>query len=137
LPARVTLQTFAKRVEYLRGLCRDAGRPMIEAAVMPLTSVGKDRAAALSGIDLNTIIAESQRFTSWMRESPQSDDPSRGLTLAGAPADIVRECRAYAAAGADQIVFDLRLRFDAWYEQLERLGEEVLPVLRASPAAED
>jgi alkanesulfonate monooxygenase SsuD/methylene tetrahydromethanopterin reductase-like flavin-dependent oxidoreductase (luciferase family) len=57
-------------------------------------------------------------------------DRSRGLILAGTPADIISECRAYQAAGANHIVFDLRLRFGQWDEQLDFLGKEVLPALR-------
>jgi alkanesulfonate monooxygenase SsuD/methylene tetrahydromethanopterin reductase-like flavin-dependent oxidoreductase (luciferase family) len=104
---------------------------MIETAVMPLTSIGKDSFTALRGVDLKTIVEESQRFTSWVTNDSQNIDNSRGLILAGSPADIARECRAYEAAGANQIVFDLRLRFGDWYEQLDLLGEEVLPLLRA------
>jgi probable F420-dependent oxidoreductase len=131
LPARVTLATFSKRIEYLRELCREGAGPMIETAVMPLTSIGKDSFTALRGVDLKTIVEESQRFTSWVTNDSQNIDNSRGLILAGSPADIARECRAYEAAGANQIVFDLRLRFGDWYEQLDLLGEEVLPLLRA------
>jgi probable F420-dependent oxidoreductase len=131
LPARITLPTFSERIAYLRKLCREAARPMIETAVMPLTTLGKDLSAALDGIHLAAIMEESQRLTSWVTNGLQGAEPSRGIVLAGSPADIVRECRAYANAGADQIVFDLRLRFRDWDEQLERLGEEVLPALRA------
>ena len=131
LPARISLATFSKRIEYLRELCLDAARPMIETAVMPLTTVGKDLITALRGVDLKTIAEESQRFTPWVAHDSQNSDPSRGLILAGSAEDIVRECRAYEAAGANQIVFDLRLRFAHWDEQLQLLGEEVLPVLRA------
>jgi len=42
----------------------------------------------------------------------------------------VRESRAFEQAGADHIVFDLRLRFTDWYEQIDLLGNEVLPALR-------
>jgi len=39
--------------------------------------------------------------------------------------------RAYETAGADHIVYDLRFRYADWYEQIELLGREVLPALRA------
>jgi len=130
LPARITLATFSKRIEYLRKLCREAAKPMIETAVMPLTTIGEDLAAALRGVDLKTIVEESRRFTSWVKEDGQNVDPDRGLILAGSPEDIVRECRVYEEAGANQIVFDLRLRFGDWYEQLDLLGKEVLPAFR-------
>jgi alkanesulfonate monooxygenase SsuD/methylene tetrahydromethanopterin reductase-like flavin-dependent oxidoreductase (luciferase family) len=57
-------------------------------------------------------------------------DRSRGLILAGTPADIISECRDYQDAGANHIVFDLRLRFGEWDEQLDLLGKEVLPAFR-------
>ncbi len=56
-------------------------------------------------------------------------DDIRGLILAGTPQDIVQETRAYQAAGADLVVFDLRFRFTDWYQQLDLLGKEVLPAL--------
>jgi probable F420-dependent oxidoreductase len=130
LPARVTLATFSKRIEYLRELCRAAARPMIETAVMPLTTIARDSSTALCNIDLKTIVEESQRFTSWVISDDDNVDRSRGLILAGTPPDIISECRAYQAAGANQIVFDLRLRFNQWDEQLDLLGKEVLPAFR-------
>ena len=56
-------------------------------------------------------------------------DDIRGLILAGTPADIVRESRAYEEAGADHIVYDLRFRYADWREQVDLLGQEVLPAL--------
>jgi hypothetical protein len=53
------------------------------------------------------------------------------VLLAGSPSDIVRETRAYEQAGADHVVYDLRLRFADWCEQIDLLGQEVLPALRA------
>jgi ABC-type Fe3+-hydroxamate transport system substrate-binding protein len=52
------------------------------------------------------------------------------LIVAGTPSDVVHESRAYEAAGADYIVYDLRFRYADWYEQIELLGKEVLPTLR-------
>ncbi|MGE5217408.1 MAG: LLM class flavin-dependent oxidoreductase [Chloroflexota bacterium] len=133
MPARVTLATFSERIKYLRELCREAARPMIETAVMPLTTIGKDRRNSLQGIDLKTIMDESQRFTKWVEPGgAENRDGSRGIVLAGSPADIVDESRAYEAAGANHIVYDLRLRYADWYDQIELLGEEVLPALRGS-----
>jgi probable F420-dependent oxidoreductase len=132
MPARVTLATFSERIAYLRQLCREAGRPMVETAVMPLTTIGENRESSLRGIDLKTIMEEAQRFTKWVNtDSNENSDSSRGIVLAGSPAGIVDESRAYEAAGANHIVYDLRLRFADWYEQIDLLGKEVLPALRA------
>lgn len=133
MPARVNLATFSERVAYLWKLCREAARPMIESAVMPLTTIAKDRESSLRGIDLKTIMDESQRFTRWVKPNGGEDDKdsSRGIVLAGSPGDIIDDSRAFAAAGANHIVYDLRLRYADWYEQIDLLGKEVLPALRA------
>jgi hypothetical protein len=76
---------------------------------------------------------ESQRFTRWVKPNGGEDDKdsSRGIVLAGSPGDIIDDSRAFAAAGANHIVYDLRLRYADWYEQIDLLGKEVLPALRA------
>jgi len=133
MPARITLATFAKRVEYLRGLCAQAGRTMIDTAVMPLTIIDGSREAALRGVNLKALLDDSYHFSTWVRPASgrfSTIEDLRGAILAGTPAEIVRESRAYQSAGADHIVYDLRLRFADWYEQIELLGREVLPVLR-------
>ncbi len=133
MPARITLATFEKLVGYIRGLCEKAGKPMISAAVMPLTSVGITGEEALRTIDTSALIAEANKFTSWAKHAGgkfATFDDIRGFVLAGTPSDIARETRAYEQAGADQVVFDLRLRFADWLEQIDLLGREVLPVLK-------
>jgi len=133
MPARTTLATFAKLVEYSRGLCEQAGKPMVSAAVMPFTSVARDRDAALRDINVPSLIAEANKFPTWVKPSGgvfSSLEDIRGLILAGTPADIVREARAYENAGANLIVFDLRFRYADWLEQIGLLGKKVLPALR-------
>jgi len=133
MPARTTLATFAKLVEYSRGLCEQAGKPMVSAAVMPFTSVARDRDAALRDINVPALIAEANKFPTWVKPSGgvfSSLEDIRGLILAGTPADIAREARAYENAGANLIVFDLRFRYADWLEQIGLLGKKVLPALR-------
>ena len=132
MPARINLPTFAKRVEYLRALCQQAQKPMVQTAVMPFTTVGKNRDDALRGIDVKNLIDDAYNFSMWVKPPSgkfETLEDIRGVILAGSPADIVRECRAYQQAGADHIVFDLRLRFTDWFEQIDLLGTEVLPAL--------
>jgi alkanesulfonate monooxygenase SsuD/methylene tetrahydromethanopterin reductase-like flavin-dependent oxidoreductase (luciferase family) len=133
MPARITLATFAKLLAYARQLCESAGRPMISAAVMPFASVAKDREAALREINIPAVIAEADKYPTWVKPPSgrfKTLDDIRGYILAGTPADIVRETRAYEEAGADHIVYDLRFRYADWLEQIDLLGNEVLPVLR-------
>jgi probable F420-dependent oxidoreductase len=133
MPARITLATFASRVEYLRKLRQEAGKTLLDTAIMPLTSISESRTGALRGIDVKTLIDESQRFTRWV--SPPALDSSDegtagGILLAGTAADIVRGTQAFARSGAGHVVYDLRLRYADWLGQLDLLGKEVLPALR-------
>jgi alkanesulfonate monooxygenase SsuD/methylene tetrahydromethanopterin reductase-like flavin-dependent oxidoreductase (luciferase family) len=130
MPARITLATFKKRIAYLRELSLTAERPMTTAGVMPLTSIAKDKETALSHVNVKGLIDDANKSLTWVKPATGSFstvDDIEGLILAGTPADIVRETRIYQAAGADMVIFDLRFRFSDWYEQIELLGEEVLP----------
>ena len=134
MPARITLATFAKRVEYLSELCRKAGRPLVETAVMPLTSIASTPELSLQGVNLKALLDDSYNFSTWVKPASgrfSTLDDIRGAILAGTPQDIARETRAYENAGANHVVYDLRLRFADWYEQIDLLGKEVLPALRS------
>jgi probable F420-dependent oxidoreductase len=133
MPARITLPTYRKRIEYIRELCQAAGKPVITAAVMPFTSVAKNREAALRGIDTSSLIDEAHNSSTWVKPPSGSFsalDDIPGVLLVGTPEDIALETRAYAEAGAEHIVYDLRLRYADWYEQIDLLGTGVLPALK-------
>ncbi len=133
MPARITLATFRKLADYTRDLCEKVGKPMISAAVMPFTSVARDRETALSGVNIESLIAEANKFSTWVKPASgrfTKPDDIRGFILAGTPGDIAQETRAYEQAGADHIVYDLRFRYVDWLEQIDLLGKEVLPALR-------
>lgn len=133
MPARINYPTFNKRIAYLRGLCTEAGRPMVETAVMPFTTIGKDVASALHGIDVKNLLDEAHNSSTWVKPPSgkfETLEDLGGVLIAGSPADIVRESQSYEAAGANHLVYDLRLRFNDWYEQIDLLGREVLPALR-------
>jgi alkanesulfonate monooxygenase SsuD/methylene tetrahydromethanopterin reductase-like flavin-dependent oxidoreductase (luciferase family) len=130
LPARITLQTFIKRMAYLRELFQKAARPMVTVGVMPLTSIAKDKDEALRQVKVQALIDEANKSSTWVKPASgifSSLADIRGLILAGTPEDIIGETRAYHAEGAELVVFDLRFRYDDWYEQIDRLGKAVLP----------
>jgi alkanesulfonate monooxygenase SsuD/methylene tetrahydromethanopterin reductase-like flavin-dependent oxidoreductase (luciferase family) len=132
LPARITLATFRERMKYLRELTQNAVRPMATAGVMPLTSVAKDKETALKPVNVKALIHEANKNSTWVKPAAgvfSTVEDIHGLLIAGTPEDIVRETRAFRAAGADLIVFDLRFRYSDWYEQIEWLGKEVLPAV--------
>ncbi len=132
LPARITLDIFTKRMAYLREFSQTVRRPMINAGVMPLTSIARDRETALRHVNVKSLISEANKNPNWVKPpsgSFSTMEDIRGLVLAGTPEEIVREIQAYQAAGAALVVFDLRFRFADWYRQIDILGEEVLPAL--------
>ena len=134
MPARINYPTFSKRIEYLRSLCTESGRPMVETAVMPFTTVGKDTDSALRGIDVKGLLDEAHNSSTWVKPPSgkfETLEDLGGVLIAGSPADIARESSTYEAAGANHIVYDLRLRFNDWYEQIDLLGKAVLPALRS------
>ena len=134
MPARITLATFANRVEYLIELCRQAGKSTVDIAVMPLTTIVKNHETSLRGVNLNALLDDSYNFSTWIKPASgkfSTLEDLRGAFLAGKPDEIASETRAYENAGANHIVYDLRLRFADWYEQIDLLGTEVLPALRA------
>ena len=134
MPARITLATFRKCVTYLAELCQNAGRPMVTTAVMPFTSIGKSEAAALSALNVHSLIAEAEKYPTWVKPASgrfSTLNDIEGFVLAGTPEDIIRATLAYERAGANHIVYDLRFRYADWHEQIAFLGEEVLPALRA------
>lgn len=133
MPARINFATFRARIEYLQKLCQQADKPMVKTAVMPFTSVGKNPQSALDGIDVKSLIDEAHNVSTWVKPASgkfATLEDIAGVILAGSPADIVRQSRIYEASGADHLVYDLRLRFSDWHEQIDLLGNEVLPELR-------
>ena len=132
LPARITLATFVKRMAYLREVSKATRRSMMPAGVMPLTSIAQDKETALGYVNVKSLIREANKNSTWVKPAGgifSTVDDIDGLILAGTSEDIVQSARAYHAAGADLIVFDLRFRSPDWYQQIDLLGKEVLPAL--------
>lgn len=134
MPGRIPLATFKKCIGFIHELCDKAGKPMVTAAAIPITTIAKDKETALSKVNVKGLINEGNKKPTWVK--PAAGTFSRledidGLLLAGTPADIVRDTRNYEAAGLNHIVYDFRFRYEDWFEQLDFLGKEVLPAMRA------
>ena len=72
--------------------------------------------------------ANAQKF--WLK--PEGGEFTKieeldGSILAGTPDDIVRGIQRYQEIGCDLLIFDFRMRFPDWLEQIETLAREVLP----------
>lgn len=137
MPGRIGLATFRARVETMRELSTQQGKPMPMVAVIPPTSIEASREEALVDVNIPGLLdwankakfsvkPASGRFETW--------EDLEGQLLAGDPDDVVAECRKFEEAGNDHLVFDFRFKFHQWYEQLELLGSEVLPKLQPAAA---
>lgn len=131
MPGRISLKTFVKRVERLRKLAGEAGKPVPTAASIPITSPARTREAALSKVNWQGMMEQAIK-AKWENDSGRWETPDdlEGALIAGPPEHIIQETRKYQAAGLEHIVYDLRFRFDDWFECMAILGEEVLPELR-------
>lgn len=138
LPGRITFPTFEARIAKIREMTAEQGKPMIMTGAVPVTSIDRSYEAATARMNVPGLIknANNQRF--WLK--PEGGEFTRieeldGSILAGSPADIVEGVERYQALGADLVIFDFRMRFPDWLEQIETLGREVLPKVSQARAA--
>lgn len=136
LPGRITFPTFQTRVNKIREMTAEQGKPMIMAGAVPVTSIAKTREQALAGLNVPGLIknANAQKF--WLK--PESGeftaiDELDGSILAGTPDDIVAGVQRYQELGADLLIFDFRMRFPDWLEQIETLARDVFPRIGVGP----
>ena len=132
MPGRITLKTFEKRVERMRRLADEAGKPVPTAAAIPITSPERTREAALAKVNWQEMLRSAVKGDWVQPESGrwESPDDLEGALIAGPPDHIIEMTRKYQQAGLSHIVYDLRFRFDEWDQCVGMLGEEVLPALR-------
>jgi alkanesulfonate monooxygenase SsuD/methylene tetrahydromethanopterin reductase-like flavin-dependent oxidoreductase (luciferase family) len=136
LPGRITFPTYERRVADIRRMTEEQGKPMIMTGAVPVTSIDDSFASATGRMNVPGLIknANAQKF--WLK--PESGEFTTieeldGSILAGSPDDIVRGVQRYQEIGADLLIFDFRMRFPDWLQQIDILAREVLPRV-SSPA---
>ncbi len=138
MPGRISLATFRKRVDTMRELSSEAGKPMPTVAVIPPTSVEATREEALRDVNVEGLLTWANNAKFWVKPPSgrfETWEDLEGTLIAGSPDDVVEECRKFEAAGCEHLVFDFRFKFDSFFEQIDLLGREVLPKLRPSSEA--
>jgi alkanesulfonate monooxygenase SsuD/methylene tetrahydromethanopterin reductase-like flavin-dependent oxidoreductase (luciferase family) len=137
LPGRITLPTLTTRLADLRArFAPRRTKPIV--GMIPLTSVAASREAALAAIDLPALLDAANRQRFWVRPPSgrfETAEDLAGSLLAGHPEEIATQLEPVTDLGLDLLVFDLRLRFPDWEEQLRLLGQEVLPLVQDDHAA--
>jgi alkanesulfonate monooxygenase SsuD/methylene tetrahydromethanopterin reductase-like flavin-dependent oxidoreductase (luciferase family) len=134
MPGRISMRTLERRLRTIDELSAAAGRARPALGVIPPTSIETTREEALAHVNVEGLLAWANKARFTVRPPSgrfETVADLEGQLVAGTPDDVVAECRKFDALGLDHLVFDLRFRFDRWFEQVERLGREVLPRLGA------
>lgn len=134
MPLRDYRRLRAKMVE----LCEERERPVLDTSVTVLVSPADTVEEATRHVPVAAMAEEfSGRFDVPESGGFHAMEDFDGAVLAGPPDVIADGVRRFRDEGVDVILFDLRQRFHDFDASLARLGEHVLPLLRAAdrPAA--
>lgn len=129
LPGRITFPTYEARMKKIRQMCAEQGKPMIMTGAVPVTSIDTTTKAAVDRMNVPGLIknANAQKF--WVKPASgefTTVEELDGSILAGTPDDIVRGVRRYQELGCDLLIFDLRMRFADYLQQIETLARDVI-----------
>ncbi|HEX9495767.1 MAG TPA: LLM class flavin-dependent oxidoreductase [Candidatus Limnocylindria bacterium] len=137
IPGRITFPTYEERVKKIRQMVEKQGKPMIKLGAVPVTSIDTTTKAAIDRMNVPGLIKNANAQKWWNK--PESGEFTKieeldGSILAGTTDDIVRGIQRYQEIGCDLLVFDFRMRFPDWLEQIETLARDVLPRVSREPA---
>jgi alkanesulfonate monooxygenase SsuD/methylene tetrahydromethanopterin reductase-like flavin-dependent oxidoreductase (luciferase family) len=134
LPGRISLGTLKARVQTLTETAEQNGRERPTVGIIPTTSIGDTREEAVSRVNVPGLLAWANNSRFWVKPpsgSFETVEDLQGVLIHGTADDVVEQCVALRDTGVDHLVFDFRLNFPIWEEQMQRIGEDVLPRLRA------
>jgi alkanesulfonate monooxygenase SsuD/methylene tetrahydromethanopterin reductase-like flavin-dependent oxidoreductase (luciferase family) len=134
MPGRTTLKTVVKRREKMIEMSAEANRPVPTIGIIPPTSIGKTHEAAWKDLTIDGLLRWANERGKWWVKPESGEfktaEDIEGSLIAGSPQEVIEQVEKFAEAGVEHLVFDARLGFDRWFEQIELLGDQVLPALR-------
>ncbi|NJI58412.1 LLM class flavin-dependent oxidoreductase [Microbacterium oxydans] len=133
MPGRTGLLTMEKRIQTMREMTDENGRPMPTIAVIPPTSIEDTREEALKHVNIPGLLAWANKAKFAVKPpsgSFETVEDLEGQLIVGDPDQAVEQIRRFEEVGTEHLVFDFRFKFDRFFEQIELLGTEVLPKLR-------
>ena len=133
MPGRISLETLKKRVQTLTETSAENGRERPTVGIIPTTSIADTREEALSRVNVPGLLTWANNSRFWVKPPSgrfETAEDLQGVLIHGTADDVVEQCLALRDAGVDHLVFDFRLNFPIWEDQMQRLGEAVLPRLR-------
>lgn len=133
MPGRISLATMSKRIDVMRELSAEQGKPMPTVAVIPPTSIEENREEALNHVNIPGLLAWANKAKFAVKPpsgSFETVEDLEGQLIVGTPEEAVQELKKFEALGVEHLVFDFRFKFDRWFDQIELLGQTVLPAFR-------
>lgn len=133
MPGRTGLLTMEKRIQTMREMTDENGRPMPTIAVIPPTSIEDTRDEALKHVNIPGLLAWANKAKFAVKPpsgSFETVEDLEGQLIVGDPDQAVEQIKRFEEVGTEHLVFDFRFKFDRFFEQIELLGTEVLPKLR-------
>jgi alkanesulfonate monooxygenase SsuD/methylene tetrahydromethanopterin reductase-like flavin-dependent oxidoreductase (luciferase family) len=134
MPGRISMATLDKRVQTMRQLSAESGKPMPTVAVIPPTSIERTREEALKHVNIPGLLAWANKAKYAVKPPAgrfETAEDLSGQLIVGTPDDAIRELHRFAEVGTEHLVFDLRFKFDRWFDQIELLGKEVISRFRS------
>jgi alkanesulfonate monooxygenase SsuD/methylene tetrahydromethanopterin reductase-like flavin-dependent oxidoreductase (luciferase family) len=135
LPGRISLETLRARVQTLTDTSAENGRSRPTVGIIPTTSIADTREEAISRVNVPGLLQWANNSRFWVKPesgSFQTVEDLQGVLIHGTAKDVIEQCRTLQDVGVDHLVFDFRLNFPIWEDQIRRIGEEVLPSLRGN-----
>jgi alkanesulfonate monooxygenase SsuD/methylene tetrahydromethanopterin reductase-like flavin-dependent oxidoreductase (luciferase family) len=135
LPGRIALETLKARVKTLDDTAAEHGRSRPTVGIIPTTSIADTREEAISRVNVPGLLTWANNSRFWVKPesgSFQTVEDLQGVLIHGTADDIIEQCSTLRDVGVDHLVFDFRLNFPIWEEQMQRIGEDVLPKLRTT-----
>ena len=132
LPGGTPFPTFDNRVDFLRSLEAEAGRPPTVVGVIPRLRIARTKAEAYAGLDISALTTSSEGSRYWIHPPGgyRDFDDLRGILVAGDVPEIVERVGDFDQRGVDHFLVDLRSDFHRFEELLELFAAEVIPQFR-------
>jgi alkanesulfonate monooxygenase SsuD/methylene tetrahydromethanopterin reductase-like flavin-dependent oxidoreductase (luciferase family) len=135
IPGRTTLPTIAQRVKEIEAAIAENGRPMPTIGAVPPTAIASTVEAAMERTNVDGLLRWANERGKWWVKPPsgrfETIDDIEGSLIVGDPDRVAFQARRFADVGVEHLVFDTRLSYDSWFENIDLLGREVLPQLRS------
>lgn len=134
MPGRITLKTIEKRVAQMRKIVDENGRELPTVGVVPPTTIAQSEEEAWAGTSVEGLLKwANDRGKWWVKPESgrfETVEDIEGSLIAGTPDQVIEQTKRFEEVGVEHLVFDTRLSFDRWFDNIELLGKEVIPNLR-------